>query len=79
MVTPQIKGSERDGICSENRSARLGIAVRLINRNPYLFHTGRVPLVIEGGLLIVLGVWGLVTNPSAARRISSMSPVRDSA
>ncbi|HEX5348888.1 MAG TPA: DUF4383 domain-containing protein [Pseudonocardiaceae bacterium] len=36
--------------------------VRPINHNPYLFRTGRVPLVIEGVLLIALGVWGLVAT-----------------
>lgn len=30
--------------------------IRPINHNPYLFRTGRVPLVIEGVLLIALGV-----------------------
>ena len=38
------------------------LQVRPINVNPYLFRTGRVPLLIEGALLIALGVWGLVAN-----------------
>lgn len=36
--------------------------VRPVDANPYLFRTGRVPLVIEGVLLIALGVWGLAAN-----------------
>jgi hypothetical protein len=36
--------------------------VRPVDANPYLFRTGRVPLAIEGVLLIALGVWGLAAN-----------------
>lgn len=36
--------------------------VRPVDANPYLFRTGRVPLVIEGVLLVALGVWGLAAD-----------------
>lgn len=36
--------------------------VRRVDANPYLFRTGRVPLVIEGVLLVALGVCGLAAD-----------------
>jgi hypothetical protein len=44
--------------------------VRPIKNNPYLFRTGRVPLVVQGVLLVALGGWGLIvnaTNPATER------------
>jgi len=36
--------------------------VRPVNPNPYRFRTGRVPLAVQGALLIVLGSWGLAAS-----------------
>jgi hypothetical protein len=46
----------------KNAPGGRGSPVRPVDVNPYLLRTGRVPLVIEGVLLVALGMWGLATN-----------------
>lgn len=59
LVAPRERGDtadhriERDGLSIEKPPEGWHSHVRPTNHNPYLFHTGRVPPVIEAALLIV--------------------------